>query len=253
MNSKYFEINEQGHNIRCKVYFNELNTAGQAVLFSTGFAGHKDNSAAKIFAEKLLSKHRNVIVVVFNWPAHGDDVKKKLVLEDCSTYLTLVIKGIEEKFGISEVYSYATSFGAYLVLKYISEHGNPFRKIALRCPAVDMYDVLTCSIMRNQEYDKISKGKDALVGFDRKIIVTRSLLDAIKENDIRQRDYLDWAEQIYILHGTSDEIVPFESSKEFADQNLIEFLPVEGADHRFQNPVHMRLANKYVMQFFDLP
>ena len=250
--NKYYEINGKGNNIRCKVYYNDLNKAEQAVIFGTGVAGHKDNNAAKGFAEKLLSKHKNAIVVVFNWPSHGDDVKKKLVLEDCNIYLDQVIQDVKERFHVEKLYAYSTSFGGYLFLKYISEHGNPFEKISLRCPAVNMYDVLTRTIMKNDELDRIMKGKDVLVGFDRKIIVTKALLDDLKENDIRQRDYIEYADNILIMHGTKDEVVPIEDSKEFAENNLIDFITVENADHRFQNPNHMNLANKYTMEFFDL-
>ena len=250
MMKKYYEINESGINIRCKMYYSENCRAEKAVIYGTGFAGHKDNGAASRFSEKLLSKHRDVIVIVFNWPSHGDDVRKKIVLEDCSTYLRLVIEDIRNRFGINDIYAYATSFGGYMILKYISENGSPFRKIALRCPAVDMYDVLTQAIMKKDEFEKIKKGKDVQVGFDRKILVTRSFLDDLKENDIRQRDYLEYADDLLILHGTKDEVVPFEAGREFAENNVIEFIPVQDADHRFQNPAHMSLANKYVMEFF---
>ena len=248
---RYFEINAQGNNIRCKMYFAEKGAADKAVIFCTGFAGHKDNNAANKFAEKVLSKHRDVCTVVFNWPAHGDDVKKKITLDDCMTYLDLVIREVRGTYGIGTLYAYATSFGGYLLLKYISEHGSPFRKIALRCPAVSMYDVLTHTIIGSDELERIMKGKDVHVGFDRKILVTRAFLEELAANDIRTRDYLDWAEDMLILHGTKDEVVPFEDSRKFADDQLIEFIPVEKADHRFQDPVLMSLANKYVMEFFD--
>ncbi len=250
--NKYFNVNAQGHSIRCKLYCKEQTPAENAIIFCTGFAGHKDNKAAEIFAEKLHSKHKNTMVVVFNWPAHGDDVKKKLNLEDCATYLELVLNAVKTQYGIQNLYAYATSFGAYLVLKYIAEHENPFQKIALRCPAIDMFDVLTHTILNNEDVDRIMKGKEVQAGFDRKIIVTRELLESLKANDIRQNEYLDHAENILILHGTADEVVPFDNSKTFADNNLIEFIPIEGADHRFVNPTHMSLANKHVMQFFDL-
>lgn len=249
---QYFEINEQGCNIRCKLYCKDKALAKKAVIFGTGFAGHKDNRAAEGFAEKLLSKHKDAMVVVFNWPAHGDDVRKKLKLEDCDTYLGMVIREVRTRFGIDELYAYATSFGGYLFLKYISEHGNPLRKVALRCPAVGMYDVLCGAIMQHDELDRILKGKDIQVGFDRKIVVTKAFLDELRDNDIRNRDFLDYADDLLILHGTADEVVPFDSGKLFAENNVIEFVPVEGADHRFQNPTHMSLATKYVMQFFDM-
>ena len=249
---KYFEINAQGYNIRCKEYYIDRRAAEKAIIFCTGFAGHKDNNAAKGFAESVLSKHRDVVEVVFNWPAHGDDVRKRLSLDDCDTYLEQVIREARQRYGVQQLYSYATSFGGYLVLKYISEHDNPFQRIALRCPAIDMHDVLTRAIMKRDEYDRIMKGKEVPVGFDRKIIVSRAALDELRENDIRQRDFLEYAEQILILHGTEDEVVPFEEGRKFAEDNLIEFIPVQGADHRFQNPAHMSLANKSAMRFFGL-
>ena len=248
---KYFEINAEGHNIRCKMYFTEKGAADKAVIFCTGFAGHKDNNACAKLAEKTLSKHKDVCVTVFNWPAHGDDVKKKISLENCMDYLRLVIREVREGFGISRLYACATSFGGYLLLKYISENGSPFEKIALRCPAVSMYDVLTHTIIGSEELERIMKGKDVPVGFDRKILVTRSFLEELKENDIRKRDFLDFAENMLIIHGTADEVVPFEDSRKFADDQLIEFIPVEKADHRFQNPVLMSLAIKYMMEFYD--
>ena len=151
---------------------------------------------------------------------------------------------------IQSLYAYATSFGGYLLLKYISECGNPFNKIVLRCPAVNMYDVLTRTIMKDNEFETVMKGKNVEVGFDRKVIVTRSLLDELKAGDILQRDYLEWAEDILILHGTEDEVVPFEIDRKFAENNRIEFVPFNGADHRFQNPTHMSMANKHAMDFF---
>ena len=177
---------------------------------------------------------------------------KKLLLLGGARYLLPVIREAKARFSAEKLYAYATSFGGYLVLKYVSERGNPFEKIALRCPAVDMYGVMTRDIIRNDEYDRIMKGKDVQAGFDRKVVINKAFLDALKENDLRCRDFLEWAESMLILHGTADEVVPFADGKAFAEDNLIEFLPVEGADHRFQNPVHMSLATKAVLQFFAL-
>ena len=247
---KHFEINENGNNIRCKAYLGESKPIKKAVMFCTGFAGHKDNNVAKRFAEKALSKHKDIAVITFNWPAHGDDIKKKLVLKDCDAYLETVINEVKLNFCEKNLYAYGNSFGGYLVLKYISEHDNPFHRIALRCPAINMKQVLTRSIMRSDEYDRIMKGKNATVGFDRKIVVNQELLNELSASDIRQREYFDEADNIIIFHGTKDEVVPFEESEEFAERNVIEFVPVEGADHRFQKQTHTDFVNKKVLEFF---
>lgn len=247
---RYFEINESGHNIRCKLYYQDLHNICRVVIFGHGFGGHKDNNAAEKFAERMLTKYKGTAMVTFNWPCHGDDVKKKLCLDDCSTYLELVIQHVLRKYEPDELYSYATSFGGYLTLKYISEHGNPFRKVALRCPAVNMYDVITKNIMSSDDLEKIQKGKEIPIGFDRKVMIGLPFLEELRENDIQQRDYLDFAEDILILHGTEDEIVPMEAARAFAENNIIEFIPVSGAEHRFRNPLKMEQAIKHILEFY---
>lgn len=247
---RYFEINENGHNIRCKIYCTDPRAVRKIVVFGHGFGGHKDNGAAKIFAERMLSKYKNSALVTFNWPCHGDDVKKKLYLEDCGTYLGLVIRYLKQKYDIEELYAYATSFGGYLTLKYISEKGNPFRKVALRCPAVNMYDVLIRAIVAADELEKLQKGKEVPVGFDRKVLISPQFLSDLQEKDIRNYDYLDYAEDILILHGTEDEIVPFESAQSFAEDQLMEFIPIQGADHRFRSQQCMDQAIKQILAYF---
>lgn len=248
---RYFEVNEKGHNIRCKLYCNDLRSIRKIVVFGHGFGGHKDNGAAEKFAQRMLSKYKGTALVTFNWPSHGDDVKKKISLADCSDYLELVVSYLKRKYETEELYAYATSFGGYLTLKYIAERGNPFRKVALRCPAVNMYEVLTRAIMASEELEALQKGRDVPVGFDRKILVTPQFLEELREKDIRKWDYLEFAEEILILHGTEDEIVPFEAAREFSEEQLIEFIPVEGADHRFRSQKAMDQAIKLILDFIQ--
>lgn len=248
---KYFEINDSGHNIRCKLYFQDIKNLHRIIIFCHGFGGHKDNAAAEKFAERMLSKYKGTAMVTFNWPCHGDDVKKKLCLADCNAYLELVIAYVQQNFQPEAVYSYATSFGAYLMLKYLSEHQeHPFRRIALRCPAVNMYEVMTNTIIDAEDLAKLHKGKEIPVGFDRKIMIGMPFLEELREYDIQQQEFIDYAEELLIIHGTADEIVPFSTSQDFAENNLIEFLSVDGADHRFQNPKKMEQAVKAILEFF---
>lgn len=139
-----------------------------------------------------------------------------------------------------------------LSLKYVAEHGNPFERIALRCPAVNMYDVFTSSIMTEENRSLLDKGKDAMVGFDRKIKLSRDFLEEVRESDITSVSYLDYADNILILHGTKDEIVPIGAVRDFAENNVIDIIPVENADHRFIDPRIMKEAIKQITDFFQL-
>ena len=249
---KNFDINESGYSIRCKLYCSSVNAVKRAVIFGHGFGGHKDNRAAEKFAAKIISKHRDVGVVTFNWPCHGDDARKNLLLSECDTYLALVIEYVKKWFGTDELYGYATSFGGYLFLKYIAEHGNPFRKTALRCPSINMYTTFTNRILSKDDLDKIQKGKPVLAGFDRKVRISRQFLEDLASFDISKLDFMDYADDLMILHGTKDEVIPFEDSAAFADQNVIEFVPVPNADHRFTDPKTMDLAIHTIIEFYAL-
>lgn len=248
---KYLDINHPGYSIKCKVFCESLRDNRQVIVFAHGFGGHKDNKAAEHFAEAMLSKMKKTALLVFDWPCHGSDVRKKLTLADCDTYLTMVIDYIKTQLKVENICLYGTSFGGYLALKYIHDHGaNPFRKVALRCPAITMGEVMWERIMTAENKAALARGKEVMAGFDRKVMIDREFLDSIKEADIRDYDYLDYADDILILHGTKDETVPIEASRQFAENNVIELIEVEDADHRFQDLNKMKLAHSHMIDFY---
>lgn len=249
---KYFNINESGASIHCKLCAKDVNDVQTVVLYGNGFGSDRDNRSAVRFAKHVLEKNRGVAVMTFNWPCHGNDVRKTLRLSDCDLYLSAILSWIGARYPGAALFGYAASFGGYLFLKYVSEHGDPFKKVALRCPAVVLYDVFTRSIMTETELARIGKGKPVSVGFDRKVAIDRTFLDSVKEADISQRDFLPYADELFIVHGTEDEIVPFDAVKAFAENNVIEFTPVEHTDHRFQSPEKMDRAIAEICAFFGL-
>ena len=249
---KYFSINESGCSIRCKLYVTDPNDVRTLVVCGHGFGSDRDNKSAARVAKHALDKNRGTAFLTFNWPCHGDDVRKTLRLADCDLYLSAVLSRAKAQYPSAALFGYATSFGGYLFLKYLSEHGNPFAKVALRCPAVVLYDVLTKSIMTDAELARIEKGKPVPVGFDRKVGIDKVFLDSVREADITQRDFLPYADELFILHGTKDEIVPFDAVKAFAENNVIDFLPIENADHRFSSPEKTDRAIAETCAFFGL-
>ena len=260
--TEYFEYKREGHSIRAKLYCGDRGDIRTVILFGHGFGGHKDNLAAEKFAERVISKNERLALLTFNWPCHGDDTCRQLRLADCDSYLQLMITHILEEYGRTDprtgehvpptLYAYANSFGAYLFLKYISEHGNPFQKIALRSPAVNMYDVLTRSVMSEEELARVLEGNTVQVGFDRKIDVDAVFLESLKQTDITLRSFAQYADSMLIHHGTLDEVVPVDAVEAFARANAITYIPVEGGDHRFLDPAKMNAFNERIISFFGL-
>lgn len=250
MKQKYINMQYEKHNVKCKVYSQDDGKIENMVIYGHGFAGHKDNKAAERLADKLVSKNKGFALITFDLPCHGDDVKKKLSLQDCITYYEIVVNGSQEMLGADKLYINATSFGAFLVLKYISEKANPFQKIVLRSPAVRMFNVVSGSLITEDVREKLNKGKDAMIGFDRKVTINQQFLDDLEGTDLFSRDFIDYADDILILHGTKDEIAPFADAEAFAENNLIDFIPVEDADHRYKELKKMEYANALAVDFY---
>lgn len=264
---KYFDLHSADYTIRCKMYFtggadaagrDRKNAAStghsfrRVVLFCHGFAGHKDNAMANKLADRILEKHDDTALVIFNWPGHGDDEHAGITLADCDAYLGAVLNYIQQTLRPEILDASATSFGGYLVLKYISDHGtNPFRKICLRCPAVVMYRVLTEKVLTQDELNTLAQGGEIPSGFDRKVMLSPAFMQSLKDNDITVRDFRPYADSMRIAQGTADELVPYEAVYSFAHKNGISMVTVEDADHRFLDPAKMDLVLRTFMQFLD--
>ena len=236
---KYFSINQNGYSIRCKLYCSDMKRIGAVVIFGHGFSGDKDNRMAQKMAQRIQKRHSDVALLIFDWPCHGDDASNKIRLADCAAYLDNVLGYVKSRFHTDRIYGSATSFGGYLFLKYIVENGNPFHKVTFRCPAVNMYDVLTKTIMTMEDHHSINKGKPILIGFERKVKVTSDFLSELRDHDITRLDYSSYSSDMMIVHGTKDEIVSYEVVKSFAENNGIPMHTVEGANHRFTDPQKM--------------
>ncbi len=224
-------------------------TFNRVVICTHGFGGSKDAGNITKFAEKELSKYKEDAVIAFDWPCHGKDARKKLTIAECMEYLETVVSYTKETLNAEYIYNYSVSFGGYLTLKYVAEKNNPFTKIALRAPAIPMYDLMMKNISKD-DLPKLEKGKEVMVGFDRKMKVDKDLFEELRQGDVRKYEYFDWADNMMILHGTKDTIVPIEDSQAFAENNVIEFIPVENADHPFREPKYMDLAIHHIIEFF---
>ena len=265
---KYFDLHGADFTIRCKIYFapvakpaagieTGLEEDGQpfrhVIVFCHGFAGHKDNAMAQKLAGRILEKHDDTALVIFNWPGHGDDDHAGITLEDCDAYLGTVLEYVRSTLHPRILDASATSFGGYLVLKYISDHGtNPFRRICLRCPAVVMHRVLTEKVLTAEDLRTLSEGGEVPSGFDRKVMLSPAFMQSLKHNDITALDFAPYAASMRIAQGTADELVPFDAVQSFAGRNGISMVTVEGADHRFLDPAKMDLVLRTFMQFLDL-
>ena len=81
-------------------------------------------------------------------------------------------------------------------------------------------------------------------------MIDQKFMDEIKMLSDKQLDLIDYADDLLIIQGTSDEIVSCDTVKQFADDNVIECILVENADHRFRDQDKLKLAHSYIIDFF---
>lgn len=250
---KKFQINTDGFSIHCKLITNDRDkhtrTFPHVVIVTHGFGSHKDTAGTVHFAEHLTTKYKGYGIIAFDWPCHGEDARKKLSIDECLSYLSHVVAYAKETFQAKTLDMYATSFGAYITLRYILEKENPFHKIALRSPGLNMFETMRHHIGA-EGLKNLEKGRDIQIGFDRKMKIDSSFLQDLASFDIMKQEYFDFADDMLIIHGTKDDMIPLSLSKTFAENNVIEFIPIEGANHPFQNPNHMALATHHIIEFF---
>lgn len=248
---KNFDINEQGYSVRCKLLYNkDPHAIRHVVIVTHGFGGSKENKSTVKFADRLTSKYKGYGVICFDWPCHGADARKKLVLAECMTYLTLVINYAKKEMQAESVCISSVSFGGYLTLKYMAEIGNPFRKVVLRCPSIRMYAILNDHTLTEEDRTNLAKGREILIGHDRMMKIDRKFVEELQAGDLMQYSYLDYADDILMIHGRKDEMVPIADSEAFADANVIELIEVEKGDHRFSNPDALDLSIMKTVEFF---
>lgn len=118
---KYFEINNNGISIKCKIYCNDIRNVKDVVISCHGFGGSKENMASKKLAKKLMEIQNDIAVIVFDWPCHGKDVRQKIYLSDCNNYLnTLIdfisIDGADHMFKNSAKMNEAIEYSAEFLL-----------------------------------------------------------------------------------------------------------------------------------------
>lgn len=252
MEEKYYDINRDGYSVHCKLYGSGQKHYGRLIVYGHGFGGHKDNRAGFHYAERIIGKYKDIALLCFDWPCHGQDARKKLSLRECETYLRLVLEDCKERFTPKDIYGFANSYGGFLYLDYLHKFGNPFRKVFLKSPAIPMLNSLKNNILDEASLKKLHQGKVVEAGFDRKVKIDNSFLEELREADITKLDFTPFLDDIMIIHGDKDELIPFETVKEFAEGNFLYFKPIEGADHRYQNPHCFDLSYKEMVEFFGL-
>lgn len=199
-----------------------------------GFCGDKESGCITLL--EAAANKDGMGLIKFDWPAHGEsaDDGTNLRLTNCLSDLETIVQYTKQKYPNAKLVAFGTSFGGYLTLLYNSTHQD-FDYTFLRSPAIQMYNVLTNTIMGESHKKALREEGYFDYGFEKMIKITNSFIDDLKQNDILQiYQNIGTINNTTIIHGTIDDLVPFSDSEEFAKNHNIILEPVVGADHRYK-------------------
>lgn len=242
MEIKEFDLITERYLIPCKSFM--PNAAIKKVVIGVhGFAGDKDSSVLSALAEELVLNESGLIC--FDFPAHGKSEAEDNLLrvENCIQDLLNVADYVREKYPQKEYGLFATSFGGYITL--LCSDKLPKFKIVLRAPAVTIANSFVEKIIPVSKLEFINN-KGALCGFERKMYVSVDFYEDLLNYKIQIPQ-----EEILVIHGTEDDIVPFTDVKNIADKHPnIKLIPIIGADHRFKKEGELEQIIENTMNWY---
>lgn len=237
-----FEIQSDEYAIPCKLYEPQI-TPQLVVIGVHGFAGDKESSVLSKLAHSLCDK--NSALICFDFPAHGKSMAEDsaLSVSNCKNDLEKVIGYVKNRYPNSRYGIFATSYGGYITLLSMPQLFD--FDIVLRAPAIYMDKIFTQKLISVSEAEFISNG-GAQLGFERRMLVSSSFLDELKTNPVN-----DTKTPLMIIHGTKDDIVPYQDIEIFCQKNKsAKLIPIENADHRFKKPGELDLIIKNAMEWY---
>ena len=216
-------------NIKYKIFRGEQ--ANQILLCLHGFAGDKESSVVDAIGLSLQKDH--ITTIAFDLPCHGEDqTKGSFSLERCREYLVDVVEQISKyKMPIN---IFATSFGAYLYLRFLAEKQD-FKNVILRSPAVDMHNIIF-KIIKEHDYSvEDLKTKTLNLGYGRELLIDKQFVASLKLPQISKQN----SNFINIIQGKKDELIDCEFNERYFEKyfpNNHRFHYFAQADHRYKNP-----------------
>ena len=207
----------------------------QVLVCLHGFAGDSESSVILELANNLNKK--NVLVVTFDFPCHGnDDAFRILNLNECFNYLKIVDDYIKNEYKDVDFSYFATSFGAFVLLNFLQHTNYFYNKIILRAPAIFMDRILKDNILPGHNFDlEDLKAHPLNLGLDKQLMVDWKFYQDLINNSLenfRTNKFL------YIIQGKKDNVVDFKENEAFFEKCCspnYKIIYFENADHRFKN------------------
>lgn len=208
----------------------------KVLLCVHGFASDKDGNTIDKLGKTLVKQ--NVLVIAFDLPCHGENKSTKVLsLDDCLHSLKFMFEYLKKAYKGVPVSIFATSFGAYLSLLYLSKNNQEIDKLILRAPAIRMDEIFARRILLDHKQTLKSLQENVVdVGDKNPLFVDYKFYQDLHDNKL-DKCYKD-KNTLYIIQGLKDDVVNFATNETFYEKhckNNYKLFYLKNADHSFKN------------------
>ena len=167
----------------------------------------------------LANKLNNIGFISFDFPSHNNSTR--FCLSNCLNYLDKVYNYVINEYKDVKVSILASSFGGYVVLNKILRENN-FYKVLLKYPAINFLDSVMFKLNLNESY------------FDNNVLSMNGIvLDKEAYLEFKKNDLKSFVKQdnVYIIHGDSDNTVSLSSIELFCNKYDIPLTIIKNGHH----------------------
>ncbi len=204
------------------------NWNGKFVIFANGYltSFYSTNRVQKHWANTLYNEGYGILR--FDYRGYGEsdgefvDANVTSQISDL-LYVTNDLIDHYEDGEVKEIVLIGMSLGGLVVKEFIDKYDfNQISKVILLCPALLFYSI----------YKESYKDTITTTLFDKDSIEYKEKF----EEDLRKYqhsiNYINSINTEYLLiHGTSDNIIPIDGSREFSNHSNVYLIEIEGAEH----------------------
>ena len=192
----------------------------RALIVCHGFGSSK--SSPMVQALEQYMPQRGIGVYSFDFPAHGDSPTWDLRVPYCIDDLAAVEAHVRSAAPDADIFYFASSFGAFILLNYLSSRSHAGKRAMLRSAAVAMGGLVDTWVDEKAKKEIGEKGY-FVPDYDyvREMRVTPAFLRDLADYDVF-RTYRPGETEVFMVHGSRDSVAPPEAAWEFAAQKIPE-------------------------------
>ncbi len=204
----------------------------QIVIMVHGFESAKECATGQLLFRRMVPAGLGVIA--YDQPGHGSAEARRdpLTLAACFESLAAVENAAARRWPRARPVYFASSFGAYIALLYVSGRAHLGRKLFVRCGAVNMPALLlgpasapaARALLEKQGYLQPNLG----IG-DPVKLPARMLAD-LAAHDLFAR-FRPGGAAVRMVHGAADPVVPVAAARAFAERFDLPITVFPGENH----------------------